>query len=63
MYRLEYRHKRRNKRWSAWFTESYYNDQWEAIQALGKHVSIYETFSVRVITKDTDKVIAEYKFK
>ena len=63
MYILEYRHKRRNKRWSAWFTESHHDDMWEAIQALGKHVSIYETFSVRVITKETDKVIAEYKFK
>ena len=63
MYTLEYRHKRQNKRWSAWFTESQHDDMWEAIQALGKHVSIYETFSVRVITKETDKVIAEYKFK
>ena len=63
MYTLQYRYKRTNKRWTAWFAESQHDDQWEAIQALGKHVRIYETFSVRVVLNETDKVIAEYKFK
>lgn len=63
MYTLEYRYKRANKRWTSWFAESQHDDQWEAIQALGKHIRIYETFSVRVVRKENDEVIAEYKFK
>ena len=63
MYTLEYRHKRANNRWSAWFAESKHENQWEAIKALGNHVSAFETFSVRVVLNETDKVIAEYKFK
>ena len=63
MYTLEYRYKRPNKRWTVWFSESQHDDQWEALKALGQHVSTYETFSVRVVRNETDKVIAEYKFK
>lgn len=63
MYTLQYRYKKTNKRWTMWFTDSRHDDQWEAIKALGTHVRIYETFSVRVVCRETDKVIAEYKFK
>jgi hypothetical protein len=65
MYTLEYRYKRTNNRWSAWFTESQHDNRFEACKALGQHVSKYETFSVRVVwyKKDTNvQTIAEYKF-
>ena len=63
MYTLQYRYKRVSNRWTQWFKESQHDDQWEAIKALGEHVSAFETFSVRVVLNETDKVIAEYKFK
>lgn len=62
MYKLEYRYKRINKRWTEWLGVSCHDDKWEAIKALGTHVKIYETFSVRVVSRESDKVIAEYKF-
>ena len=67
MYTLEYRYKRPNKRWSHWFAESQHKDRFEAVQALGQHVSKFETFSVRVVrynsTFEPAQIIAEYKFK
>jgi len=68
MYTLEYRYKRPNKRWSHWFAESQHKDRFEAVQALGQHVSKFETFSVRVVRYNSDsfkpaQTIAEYKFK
>lgn len=67
MYTLEYRYKRPNNRWTVWFAESQHDDKFEAIKALGQHVSTYETFSVRVVrynnTFDPVETIAEYKFK
>jgi hypothetical protein len=63
MYTLQYRYKRVSNRWTQWFKESQHENQWEAIKALGNHVSKFETFSVRVVINETDKVIAEYKFK
>jgi hypothetical protein len=67
MYTLEYRYKRTNNRWSAWFAESQHDNRFEACKALGQHVSKYETFSVRVVrysnTFDPVETIAEYKFK
>lgn len=63
MYTLEYRYKRPNKRWTAWFAESQHDDRFEACKALGQHVSKFETFSVRVVSRENDRVIAEYKFK
>jgi len=72
MYTLEYRYKRTNKRWSHWFAESRHENQFEAVQALGRHVSKFETFSVRVVRYKRDslmyqpepvQIVAEYKFK
>jgi len=67
MYTLEYRYKRLNNRWTSWFTESQHGGKYEAVQALGQHVSKFETFSVRVVrynsTFEPAQIIAEYKFK
>ena len=72
MYTLEYRFKRPNNRWTSWFTESQHGGKYEAIQALGRHVSKFETFSVRVVRYNSDsfmyqpepvQIVAEYKFK
>jgi hypothetical protein len=67
MYTLEYRYKRPNNRWTVWFAESQHDDKFEAIKALGQHVSTYETFSVRVVRynkmAEVVETIAEYKFK
>lgn len=67
MYTLEYRFKQTNKRWSHWFTESQHDDKFQAVQALGQHVSKFETFSVRVVRYndifEPVQTVAEYKFK
>ena len=67
MYTLEYRYKRPNNRWTVWFLESQHEDQFEAIKALGQHVSTYETMSTRVVRynkmAEVVETIAEYKFK
>jgi len=67
MYTLEYRYKRPNKRWTVWFAESEHKDQFDAVQALGRHVSKFETFSVRVVKYneifEPVETVAEYKFK
>ena len=68
MYTLEYRYKRAtNGRWTAWYSESKHEDKFDAVQALGRHVSAYETFSTRVVryndTYEPAEVVAEYKFK
>lgn len=66
MYTLEYRYKRPNKRWTVWFIESQHDDRFEAVKALGQHVSTYETFSVRVVRynkmAEVIETVAEYKF-
>lgn len=66
MYTLEYRYKRPNKRWSHWFAESQHDDLFQAVQALGQHVSKYATFSVRVVcysdTFEPVRTVAEYKY-
>jgi len=62
MYKLQYRYKRVNNRWSHWFAESSHKSKWEAIAALGAHIPEFETFSCRVVNED-DKTIAEYNFK
>lgn len=66
MYTLEYRYKRPNKRWTAWFAESQHKDLFEAARALGQHVSKFETFSARVVrysnTFEPVETVAEYKF-
>jgi hypothetical protein len=66
MYTLEYRYKRPNKRWSHWFAESQHDDPFQAVQALGQHVSKFETFSVRVVyyndTFEPVHTVAEYKY-
>ena len=67
MYTLEYRYKRPNNRWTVWFAESEHKGRFDAVQALGRHVSKFETFSVRVVrynnTFEPVETIAEYKFK
>lgn len=72
MYTLEYRYKRPNNRWTSWFTESQHDGKYDAVQALGQHVSKFETFSVRVVRYKSDslmyqpepvEIVAEYKFK
>ena len=63
IYTLQYRHKRPNKRWTPWLSESHHENVWEATLALGQHVSMHGKFNVRIITKENDEVIAEYKFK
>ena len=72
MYTLEYRYKRPNNRWTVWFAESQHGGKYEAVQALGRHVSKFETFNVRVVRYKRDslmyqpepvQIVAEYKFK
>ena len=67
MYTLEYRYKRPNNRWSVWFAESQHDDKFDAVQSLGRHVSKFETFSVRVVRYndiyEPVETVAEYKFK
>ena len=63
IYKLEYRHKRSNGRWTPWRLESHHENVWEATLALGQHVSMHGKIGVRIITKWNDEVIAEYKFK
>jgi hypothetical protein len=67
MYTLEYRYKRPNNRWTSWFAESQHKGRFEAVQALGRHVSKFETFSVRVVRYndifEPVETVAEYKFK
>lgn len=68
MYTLEYRYKRvTNGRWTPWYSESQHDSKFEAIQALGQHVSAYETFSTRVVRYndilEPVETVAEYKFK
>jgi len=69
MYELEYSYKQaHNGRWTEWFAESQHEHKFEAVQALGRHVSAHETFSARVVRYDETsyepaEVVAEYKFK
>ena len=67
MYTLEYRYKGTNKRWSSWFADSQHEDKFEAIHALGDHVTRFETFSARVVRYNNTsfepvETVAEYKF-
>ena len=66
MYTLEYRYKRPNKRWTVWFAESQHKGRFDAVQALGQHVSKFETFSVLVVryndTFEPVQTVAEYKY-
>jgi hypothetical protein len=62
MYKLQYRYKKVNSRWSRWSNESSHECQWEAIKALGEHVGRFEVFSCRVIN-EANKTLAEYNFK